>query len=433
MKFITDPSSRLVRRSRCREGWWAGWGLSAALSAVLSGAPVIDRVSVLEDGRFEIRFTDPSGAAAEHIVVRDDDLPADAWSSVLTLAEHLGGGEYRVRLPLPAANRFFRIVGNTAGVGADLDGDGLSDWQEGHFGTRADHFDTDGDGYGDALEVFSGSDPLDASDVPQLTWVNFEATEAVVREGAATVSLPVSFSRPYTGPLYFEIADIGSVDPATDLGIVLGLVTVTGATSAMLEIPLRDDAEIELPETLVVDLKTDPEGRYRVGGASRHVSVIQDNDSYWSGTLRTETTEQNFVVRLVESAAGMEATVVGRASAGRSSAWGTVPPGEFPFAAFALDASTLEATSSPIPIGEPALFPGVEFSRVFTLTAEPPPEGVEDFYERSENRILGRFEETITPTDPAYAFLAQTHTGLFVLVRQLEPLPVDAVASTSVP
>lgn len=48
----------------------------------------------------------------------------------------------------------------------DLDGDGLTDLQEGVLGTRADEADTDGDSYSDLEERARGSGPLDPLSVP---------------------------------------------------------------------------------------------------------------------------------------------------------------------------------------------------------------------------------------------------------------------------
>ena len=50
-------------------------------------------------------------------------------------------------------------------IGADLDGDGLTNGQECELGTNPGSADTDGDGVGDGAEVAQNSDPNDASDV----------------------------------------------------------------------------------------------------------------------------------------------------------------------------------------------------------------------------------------------------------------------------
>jgi hypothetical protein len=53
---------------------------------------------------------------------------------------------------------------------ADSDGDGLSNWTESYL-TRTNpyKFDTDGDGYGDGVEVMAGSDPRNRASVPRQT------------------------------------------------------------------------------------------------------------------------------------------------------------------------------------------------------------------------------------------------------------------------
>lgn len=57
-------------------------------------------------------------------------------------------------------------------LGADSDGDGLSDELEGELGTDPYDPDTDGDGVSDGDEYTFGTDPLDANDYPTLPAVN---------------------------------------------------------------------------------------------------------------------------------------------------------------------------------------------------------------------------------------------------------------------
>ena len=61
---------------------------------------------------------------------------------------------------------FDPLLPNTNGLlsaGADLDFDGLSNYQEAQMGTNPGLFDTDCDGVADIMEILGGSDPLDAS------------------------------------------------------------------------------------------------------------------------------------------------------------------------------------------------------------------------------------------------------------------------------
>ncbi len=54
--------------------------------------------------------------------------------------------------------------GGTTNVDPDADDDGLTDAREAELGTDPAAFDTDGDTYGDGLEVAEGKDPLDRAD-----------------------------------------------------------------------------------------------------------------------------------------------------------------------------------------------------------------------------------------------------------------------------
>jgi hypothetical protein len=56
-------------------------------------------------------------------------------------------------------------------LGADDDGDSLVTYEEILFGTSPNKGDTDGDGYSDAVEIASGTDPLDPFSVPSLIYL----------------------------------------------------------------------------------------------------------------------------------------------------------------------------------------------------------------------------------------------------------------------
>lgn len=69
-----------------------------------------------------------------------------------------GRKETVVNEPVPKANE----ASGTIAAGADSDGDGLSDSQEGFYGSDAWNPDTDGDGWSDGFEVNKGMNPAGA-------------------------------------------------------------------------------------------------------------------------------------------------------------------------------------------------------------------------------------------------------------------------------
>lgn len=64
---------------------------------------------------------------------------------------------------------------------SDLDGDGLTNYEEMLLGTNPAHWDTDGDGMGDGWEVMWGLDPLDPLDAPLNPDGDYMATDGTLR------------------------------------------------------------------------------------------------------------------------------------------------------------------------------------------------------------------------------------------------------------
>jgi len=76
----------------------------------------------------------------------------------------------------------FLIVGVTAEPSADdVDGDGLSNFEEAEYGTDPTDIDSDGDGFTDDTEVELGTDPNDKD----------SHFESLMSTGFATQDLPV--------------------------------------------------------------------------------------------------------------------------------------------------------------------------------------------------------------------------------------------------
>ena len=74
----------------------------------------------------------------------------------------------------------------------DSDGDGLTDFQEGYFGTDPFNSDTDCDGFSDAVEIAAGSDPLDPNSTP----LNDRTAGEVVSQTFSTLNTVAPPSQP---------------------------------------------------------------------------------------------------------------------------------------------------------------------------------------------------------------------------------------------
>lgn len=96
---------------------------------------------------------------------------------------------------------------DTIDEGRDSDGDGLADRTEGTLGTRADRVDTDGDGYGDGVEVHAGSNPRDAASRP------YDVNQNGLPDSFETNYFSNTTVTPSTGPC---TPGPGCIDPFAD-------------------------------------------------------------------------------------------------------------------------------------------------------------------------------------------------------------------------
>lgn len=403
----------------------------ARLSALLAIAPLLSLpaqvpgtlrilgVEHLPGNELRLVFQDNGTNTLDYRLIHQPTLAAGATNYLDLQARivDLGGGCYHTIIPRPPESpRFYRITGYG---GPDTDGDGLSDALEALIGTNPAKFDTDNDGFGDGVELVRGGNPLDVSSKPFIVRAEFALTSSTAREGQGAVNLAVNLNTNYSGTLSYRIAEMTSAVSNQDFAPVSGVVTVNGST-ASIPITLLDDTNMEPAELLAVDLIEDPWSDYQVGGASRHVVQLLDNDTHWSGVMGTTNSAQlGFRLRMLRVGSQVvSAALVSELSTNSSQGVGTIPVGVWPVQA-SLTASSFNATSDPIPMGNSRLTGGAQLQRWLTFTALT---ANTNHLVRS-NLILGTFTDRLASSDPGMGWIGGTVSGVVVL---MEDLPVSA-------
>jgi hypothetical protein len=248
--------------------------------------------------------------------------------------------------------------------------------------------------------------------------VEFSESASSAREGDGEIGLAVVFSAPYAGPLHYRIADMSTAAAGTDFDTVAGAVAVNG-TSVVIPVMLLDDTRADPVKVLAVDLVADPWGEYQLGGASRHVIMLSDNDTIWSGVMGTADAAQlGFRLRMPQVGNQVvSAAIVSEPLPGGNASTGTIPPGEWPVQVVLGEAS-FTAVSAPIPMGNSLLTGDVQLQRTITLTAASGVAG----HQLSSNIIVGTFTDRLQSSDPGMEWIDGTVSGEFVL---MEGLPVQ--------
>lgn len=409
----------------------------------------VERAEKLPGDLLKITFTNADPSILNFSLSRRTNLVSGSTSFLDWQApiKELGGGRYEITIPTPVVTPVFYRIASFSG--ADTDGDGLADALESLIGTDPNRFDADGDGFGDGVEVANGTSPFNASSIPALTIANFALTTSAAREGDGTISLRVNFARPqprpaaptpvsFQGMLRYRIADMSTAVAGQDFAPVTGTVFVSG-TSAVIPISLVDNTNIQSSRMLAVDLLADPTGGYQVGGSSRHLVLLNDNDAYWSGLLRTvETSAQlGFRLCMVRQGAGIGATLVSEWSTNSSQGVGSIPLGRWPVQVTSLTSSNFDAASAPIPLGSSSLFSRVAMERLLNFHAKA---GTIDYLTSTNrlgqistnliiphvvrsNMIVGKFTDTIRSRQASTAYATGSAGGMFVLIQDLPTTP----------
>ena len=267
--------------------------------------------------------------------------------------------------------------------------------------------------------------------------MNFAIPQSSAKEGDGVHQVLLNLSRSYTGPIHYRVSDLSTASAATDFALS-GVVDAEG-TTAVIPIPLLDDLVVEEVKTLVLDLELNLEGepaKYIPGGASRHTVLVYDNDSYWSGMLRNDDTEQAFRLRLLRHGTAVQGAFVSSLetnSADGIQGVGSIPPGTWPLSNAQLTGTNFQAVSVAIPVGTSTLFGASTLNRVLQLVAVPDQSGSNPGtnYWMKPNLIMGTYTDTLTPSSPNFDYLRRQTSGVFVLIEDLPILPAPDSAAAA--
>ena len=426
--------------------------------APLFAAPVITEISV-SDTEITLLFEDPEGISNQFSLQRSTGLTETDWQNFNTATfTPLGANKHRVTVPKRVADKeFYRIIGSFLGTGVDPDGDGLPTVFENSFTSDPDSVnyssstlsDTDGDGFDDGVEFAYGTKPNDPNSKPVLVSkpiVNFSEGDSSATEGTSPHQIQIVFDKNYTGSVNYEVNSVSNTTAGLDYTLsgggspTTGSVSVSG-TSALIPITLLDNSDINGQRVIIVDLRLAGES-YFIGGATTHIVLLNDNDSFWTGTLipdSGEVSSRSFRLKVAHD--GGVTTALFGAGAGNdglpvpdlapgdgpeigdtSTSTTVIPEGQWPGTGVIATAAQFHIDSPVMAFsaGAGSLFAGETFSRQLVLNAQTALNTPTDPHLIGETRIVGEYTETLTGGGNPAPF-----PGIFILVRDIPtPLPV---------
>lgn len=367
---------------------------------------LIDPVSLSSDGTTltiifdDLEEDDTTNFEAQH----SDNITVWTGIPTGTVAPHATiAHRYVLTAADPGGDRkFYRILAYST-TAEDRDGDGLSDVFEVTLGTNASKADSDNDGFDDGVEFANGTDPNDANSFPDLAHlpaVEFDEVASVNQEGSGTLQIPFTFNRPFTGTVTYSLHATTTAVEGTDIMPVSGSVSVSG-TSGSIPITSIDNEILNRDRLIAIDLESTSD--YRVGGTSRHVICLCDNDAYWSGNIVTGRMTRNFRAEITRAngttkvffVAGKDHDGLGDPTGGDTSqSDGLIPEGRHPATVVADTSTSFEVTVT-LPSVQQSKFFGdsLTLERTLTFTSAP---GTDDlnYDEISDYRVRGCFAES---------------------------------------
>lgn len=226
-----------------------------------------------------------------------------------------------------------------------------------------------------------------------------------ILEGESNPGLTVQFTGPFTGDLFYSVDYLDGNPP------VAGSIAVAGATSARIPITVAaDDDETNPDGRVTVSLRTSGSGDYGLGNLGSVTLSLIDNDSYWDGVLEESSGGPTFSFRMVNQGGTLSAEFVGSGT------------NMFPSGVYAVSdpsfapGGTFSGTTSPITIPGDSTPTGEDVTLTISFAASDSG-NEEDDQLVGNDLIVGTY--TLTQAVPDKAFLDQSRTGTFRLLRRI--------------
>ena len=242
---------------------------------------------------------------------------------------------------------------------------------------------------------------------------SFESFTSVASEGVGTATVPIQFSRAFTGTLNYSLGDGSTATEETDFTPPGGSISVSG-TSVEIPIPIVDDLELEAMET--IELILEQGDGYGIDSPTSHRLFVDDNDVIWHGMMIQQGASRGFALEFRRNGATAQALL-------RGDDTGIIPPSDPPEAGWPVqllevtqDSFTAHIEGIPVPEEHTARL-ATTFTRSFVLEAEPTEPTKEGTILDTDAEIVGKLTERLIPDSPAFEHLARTITGSFVMIR----------------